>query len=258
MYTPKFTMAKGNGPNGLRSPGLLGKRPLIGYTIAVFGFLVFAILAYNLVMHGLLIQWDLPVAESFHALALNSSPLVINIMIASFYLGKQGIVVIAILLGLYFIYKRYWRELVMVIAGFGLAGLSFAILSKLFNRPRPTLLLDKQIWVGPTIPGFPSGHTISMIVCFGLLAYLLVPRIKSILGKALAILITMLIILFVGYSRLYLGDHYLTDVIGGYALGFAWFGFAYTTVELLFLRHRQREEKRKFDHEKATKNPERD
>jgi undecaprenyl-diphosphatase len=44
----------------------------------------------------------------------------------------------------------------------------------------------------------------------------------------------VLIVLFVGYARLYLGGHYLTDLIAGYALGIAWAGLIYTLLEKYF------------------------
>jgi undecaprenyl-diphosphatase len=43
----------------------------------------------------------------------------------------------------------------------------------------------------------------------------------------------VLVILFIGYSRIFVGDHYPTDVLAGYALGIAWSGFVYTLVELM-------------------------
>lgn len=228
--------------SGLQSPGLLGKKPIIGLMIFVFGILIFIILAYNLVTQGPLIKWDLPIAEGFHALALKSSPLVIDIMIAGYYIGHEGIVIIAILLGLYFLYKRFWRELVMVIVGFGGGGLLFLFLSSIFNRSRPFLLFDKQIWPGsPIIPGFPSGHTLGTAVCIGFLIYLFVPKIKSYIGKVLVITFALLVMFFIGFSRLYVGDHYLTDVIAGYAVGIAWFGLAYTSIELLFKKYGKKE-----------------
>jgi undecaprenyl-diphosphatase len=228
----------------LHTPGLLGKRPIIGLMMFIIGSLIFTILAINLVNHGPLIQWDLPIAQFFHAIALNSSPLVIDIMIAGYYIGLHGIIVVGVLLGLYFIYKRLWRELVMVAVSLGLSGLFFLFFSHIFKRPRPFLLFDKPIWPGsPNIPGFPSGHTLSIIVLCGILVYLFVPKIKSYRGKVLAITIASLIVIFIGFSRLYVGDHYLTDVIAGYALGFAWFGLAITSIELFFKRYYSRKKR---------------
>ena len=63
--------------------------------------------------------------------------------------------------------------------------------------------------------------------------------------KVLAVIIALLVILFIGFSRLYIGDHYLTDVVAGYALGIAWFGLTVTSIELLYQRYYLRKEKNK-------------
>lgn len=235
----------------MRTPGLFGKRPVIGLMMFVLGSLFFAILAYNLVKQGPLMQWDLPMAQAFHALALKSSPLVINIMIAGYYIGKWGIALVVILLVLYFLYKKYWCELALVAVSLGISGLIFLLLSNIFKRPRPFLLFETQIWPGsPNIPGFPSGHTLSIIVLCGLFVYFLLPSINSYLGKAGVVFIALFVTLFIGFSRLYVGDHYLTDVIAGYAVGFAWFGLSFTCVELLFQRYDVKKEKKGLNHAK--------
>ena len=93
---------------------------------------------------------------------------------------------------------------------------AFAILisKDIVQKNRPT---NGLIYV----PGFsfPSGHTAIVVVFFGLLVYLLMPKIKSYLFKNTLVLGSILIILFVGFTRVYLNVHWLTDVIGGLALG---------------------------------------
>jgi undecaprenyl-diphosphatase len=247
-------MGKRNTSGESRPPGLLGKKPVIGLIMFIFGLLIFIILAYNLVNQGPLLKWDVPLAEYFHNLALRSSPFVIGIMVVGYYTGLQGMIIFGILLGLYFIFKKLWRELVMVIVALGSSGLIFLLLSHIFNRPRPFTLFDKLIWSGsPNIPGFPSGHALSIIICCGLLVYLFLPKIKSYLGKALAIIIAFLVVIFIGFGRLYVGDHYLTDILAGYALGIAWFGLTITSIELLFKRYYSRKEKKRLENEKQEK-----
>jgi len=232
---------------GFRTLGLFGKKPVIGLTMFVIGSLIFIILAYNLVYSGPLIKWDLPIAKSLHALALKSPAFVTDIMIAGYYIGGTwGIIIIGLILGLYSLYKRFWRELVMVVVGFGGSGILFLILSNIFNRPRPSSLFDKLIWSGNlTIPGFPSGHTLCVTVLIGFLVYLLLPKIKSYLGKALLVLIALLVAVYIGFARLYIGDHYLTDIIAGYAVGIAWFGLSFTYIEWLFKKYHLIKEKNK-------------
>src|SRR3989344_7761366 len=124
----------------LRSPGLLGKKPIIGFMLFIFGAVVFTILAYNLVNNGPLIQLDLSIAKYFYTLALDSPKWIIDVMVLSYYAGLQGTGLIEILIGLYFLYKRFWKETVIAVVSLGGAGLLFLFLSNIFMRPRPFLL----------------------------------------------------------------------------------------------------------------------
>src|SRR5512141_2434740 len=161
--------------NGLGAPRLLARRPIIGFLLFIFGGLVFGALTYNLYAHGPLLQWDGALANTLPAIGLSSPAFVKYLMIAGFYVGKDVIMVIDVLLILFLLFKRYWRELTMVTVGGVGELLIFHFLSTFIGRTRP----PTQIWIVVNIPGFPSGHAISVVVCYGLLAYLLTARIRS-------------------------------------------------------------------------------
>ncbi|MDD5370845.1 MAG: phosphatase PAP2 family protein, partial [Anaerolineaceae bacterium] len=114
----------------------------------------------------------------------------------------------------------------------GLAGSSLLFLS-LSNLLGSTRLLA-QIWIVENIPGFPSGHAITVVVFYGLLAYLLAPKMPSAFWKGIVIAVAFVIISFVGFSRVFTGGHYLTDALAGYAVGITWVGVAYTLIEVYF------------------------
>jgi membrane-associated phospholipid phosphatase len=225
---------------GARGPGLLAKWPIIGLIMFIFGGLMFGGLAINLRAQGPLLEWDKVIANTLPAIALKSPAFVHNLMDAGYYIGDQVIMVLGILLGLYFIIKRNWKELAMVT--FGLVGASslFLFLSNFFARPRP----PTQIWIVLTIPGFPSGHAITVVVFYGLLAYLLVPKMRSVFWKVVVVAAALLIIGFVGFSRVFTGGHYLTDVLAGYAVGIAWSGAIYTIIEIISQKIRSRNVKK--------------
>ena len=119
---------------------------------------------------------------------------------------------------------------------FAMAGesLLFLSISNFFGRVRP----PTQIWIILHIPGFPSGHAMASVVLFGFLAYLLVPKIQPAFGKVLLVAVTILVILFVGFTRIFTAAHYLTDVLAGYAMGIAWSGIVYTLIEIFFQKRR--------------------
>ena len=116
----------------------------------------------------------------------------------------------------------------------------FHFLSVFIARQRP----PTQIWIVVNIPGFPSGHAVAVVACYGLLAYLLAPKMPSLFWKITVITAALLIILFVGFSRIFMGGHYLTDILAGYAVGIAWFGLAYTLIEMFFQERRIRNVKK--------------
>ena len=220
--------------HGMRTPGLLAQRPAIGLLMVLLGGIAFGVMAWSLQTNGPFASLDIAMTDRIHAVALQSPRFVVDAMILGFYLGEHVIVLIGFLLLVYFGIKRLWPEFTMVVVAWLGEGLIWTVLSAYFNRPRPEF--DVSIWRQMTVPGFPSGHSLSAVMCFGLLAYLLVPWLRQRAWKAVVIGVNALIILFIGFSRLFVGDHYLMDVLAGYALGIAWCGLAYTAVELLFKR----------------------
>ena len=156
-------------------------------------------------------------------------------MLFGFFLGKQLVQVIVAILIVYFAYKRYWPELAMLIISSPLGSVLWNFIIAYFNRPRPP---DQTGLPITTIPTFPSGHAMSALICYGFLAYLLVPKMPSRFWKWMLSLTTVGIILFDGFSRVFQGNHYLTDVLAGYALGIAWAALVYTLIEIIFLRRK--------------------
>ncbi len=216
--------------SGFHATSMFAQYPVIGLLMFIFGVLAFSGLTLNLLFQGPLLAVDNLIANTLPAIALKGPPFVKVIMVASYYVGNELLTVLAFLLGFYFIYKRYWQQLVMLFIGLAGSSVFFLSLSKLIDRPRP----PTQIWLVLNIPGFPSGHASAVIVFYGLMAYLLVSNIYSNFWKAIIIITTISIIAFVGFSRIFTGGHYLTDVLAGYSIEIAWSGLVYTLVEIYF------------------------
>ncbi|HLO14652.1 MAG TPA: phosphatase PAP2 family protein [Anaerolineales bacterium] len=219
-----------NNSSGVRSAGLLAKWPLIGLLMFLFGGLAFGGLTYNLVTQGPLLAWDKTLATTLPAIGLKSAATLKPIMDAGYYLGSWGLTALGFLFGLYFVIKRYWQELAMLAIGMAGESLLFLFISNWIGRVRP----PTQIWIILHIPGFPSGHALASVVLFGFLAYLLAPRMRSVFGKGFVVAAALVIILFIGFTRVFTAAHYLTDVLAGYALGLAWSGVVYTLIEIYF------------------------
>lgn len=226
--------------SGLRSPGLLGRYPIIGIIMVVLGSGLFAVIAIDFLTQGPLTQTDNLIVNPLHAYALSSSPLIMIPMMFGFYFAEFGFIVIGAGLLVYFLHKRFWTEFSMVLIAWGGEGPLWYFLSGYFNRPRP--VFDVPAWHYLTSPGFPSGHSLAAVMCLGFLAYLVVPKIHSYFWKSMVVGLTLLIILYVGFSRLFVGDHYPTDVLAGYAVGLAWAGLVYTVVERFAKKRNERQQ----------------
>jgi undecaprenyl-diphosphatase len=216
----------------LRVPGWLARWPIVGVVLFLVGSLLFGAMAYNVWTESPLVQEDVTLAQEMHADAVNTSSRIIEFLIFGFFVGKELLQVIVVILAVYFIYKRFWPELAMLLIGSGGGALLWSFLIGIFDRQRPA----QQIGIVVTDQSFPSGHAISSLICYGFLAYLLVPKMPSLFWKWAIVIVSLLIMAFVGFSRIFLGGHYLTDVIAGYGLGLAWGALVFTIIERFFLK----------------------
>ena len=136
------------------------------------------------------------------------------------WLGSAAVIIpLAAIVGVYFVMRRHrWQPLALLAAALaGAIGL-YDIIKPLVGRPRP----PPTIWIGHfSGAAFPSGHATQSVACYATLAVILgtgrSARAKTVLWSTAA-----LVALAVGASRVYLGAHWLTDVLGGYTLGASW------------------------------------
>src|SRR5258705_4349177 len=103
-----------------------------------------------------------------------------------------------------------------------------AILKHAFNRPRPTIVPQlRQVFS----TSFPSGHAMESAIVYLTLGAMLMRVADSRVTKAYCLAIAMLLTVIVGVSRVWLGVHYPTDVIGGWMIGLVWASICWLATE---------------------------
>ena len=213
-----------------QSPPVLETVTLISLGVAVLSLFLFAWIAEN-VSHDRTEQFDQFVRMRIHEYA---SPGLTRAMIAISFVGGDGLTiaaVVSLLLFLHFRWKRATLWLVVNILGALVLDLT---LKYAFHRPRPAPFFVTL----PRTYSFPSGHALFSFCFYGMLAGLLMDRIKSRLEQILIWLAAAILVAAIGFSRVYLGVHYPSDVIAGYLTATLW-------VSTLIALDRMRSQKKK-------------
>ncbi|MBI2011928.1 phosphatase PAP2 family protein [Candidatus Daviesbacteria bacterium] len=123
-----------------------------------------------------------------------------------------------------FFIGRKIESLILVFSVLGASILS-ETLKNIISRPRPTPDLVNQITMHTQSDSFPSGHVLIFISFFGVLVYYTYTLFKKNFYRDFLIFILSMLILLIGISRIYLGDHWFSDVLGSYLIGFIWLNF---------------------------------
>jgi undecaprenyl-diphosphatase len=154
---------------------------------------------------------------------------VVSIVKAVTWLGSGGVLwtvtgAAAVVLAI----RRRWRlAAYLLVVGAGELVLD-PVLKALVGRLRPVVAHPVAYGTGNS---FPSGHALGSIVCYGALFLVFLPATRGAWRRVFTIVIVTLIAL-IGMSRLLLGVHYVSDVLGGWALGIAWLGITAFAFEL--------------------------
>jgi len=127
--------------------------------------------------------------------------------------------VIAVVTIVYLLLKRRWGDAVLVGVVAAGAGLLVRFGKATVGRERPPVEFRL---VTETNESFPSGHALASAAIIGVVLVVLVPAIKNRAARVWVIVGAVLFVLAIGLTRVYLGVHWATDVIGGWVTGLAW------------------------------------
>ena len=195
--------------------------------IVIFGAsLAFAEIAWRTAAHQPLTLIDQQITNWFHQHATRS---LTNCALFVSFFGSVRFLVIATLVASWMLWRRHMsnRLLVVLCAMIGESALNIA-LKHAFHRQRPVL---ENPLVTLTSYGFPSGHTMGATVFYGVSAFILARVAQR--WRVPAFTAATCMICAIGLSRIYLGAHYTSDVLGAFAAGAAWVAFCWTGLVTL-------------------------
>ncbi len=200
--------------------------PLITVTVAAMVFAILLILVR--------LQWA-PLESADHGAAADINRLVaghatlVRVVKAVTWLGSNGVLwtVIAAATVILAIRRRWRLAAYLLVTGAGALILD-PILKSLVGRLRPVVAQPIAHGTGDS---FPSGHSLGSIVCYGAILLVFLPAARGRWRTAFITVIVALITL-IGISRILLGVHYLSDVLGGWAIGITWLGVTAFAFEL--------------------------
>lgn len=180
------------------------------YVLALFAGVV-----EDLITSDPIVAADIRLANLFSVLRTD---LLTHVFTCITLLGKSQVILVFIFVSMAVLWLQQKKvcifSLFIAVAG----SEAFTYIGKLaFHRPRP----DIAVYIEPSF-SFPSGHATIAVAFYGFLAYLLMRSVQTWKKKVNIFFITLFMIIAIGFSRVYLGEHYISDVWCGYLVGAMW------------------------------------
>ncbi|KKR05281.1 MAG: Phosphoesterase, PA-phosphatase related protein [Parcubacteria group bacterium GW2011_GWC2_39_14] len=202
----------------------------VGVIITVYFLYLFFGVVQDYYGQDFIIQADLRILNLVQVLR---EPVFNKIMAFITYLGGWpnvfvGVICVSVILFV----QKHWHYLVTLFFAVGLGEAFVALTKSIIARPRPPLI---NALAPEKTYSFPSGHSFVAIAFYGLLAYFIYINVKSRWIKFFSVVGALTIIFSIGFSRIYLGAHWPSDVFSSYAVGAAWLAALITALEI----HRQ-------------------
>jgi len=209
----------------------------LGLTISLLALALFLVLAVEVVRYGGpedTFDWRCAEAMKEHAERHHELLMLMRLIT---HLGGVPAMVVFSVVGAALLWWRRYRLLavgwVVAAAGGGLMNMGTKLL---IDRERPPLHVLRDMVATETTKSFPSGHSMGSVVGYGMLGYILTLLDRRAAERVAAVALLVVLVLLIGFSRIYLRAHWFTDVLGGFAIGTFWVSLCITWVEL----HRRR------------------
>lgn len=175
-------------------------------------------LMFGIIAAGYIQSFD---SKIYDAVAGQISPVTTCVMKLFTFLGSElaltSLAALILLIGVFWKKGKHFKCCLFIGLNLGGGALLSLIIKNIVRRPRPNIMQLIEI----TGYSFPSGHSMNSLIFYGFLIYLSLRYIKRWPKYCISFILTLLI-LFIGISRIYLGVHYASDVLGGFILGAFW------------------------------------
>jgi membrane protein DedA with SNARE-associated domain/membrane-associated phospholipid phosphatase len=193
------------------TPGqYLGLHLTVGLLAAAGGLWLFGGLAEDLLTGDPIVRFDRVLDDYLHA---HATPDLTTFFLIITALGSiEVIVLLGVIVAVFLAWGRRWLFLGSWLAAVAGSAVLNQLLKGLFARPRPHF--DHPLLI-ETSYSFPSGHAMESFVVYGMLAYFAVLALRSWEWRVGVVCVAALLVVLIGFSRMYLGVHYFSDVIAG-------------------------------------------
>ncbi len=172
-------------------------------------------------------------------LAEHRSVSLTNFFLLVTFFGKGVIVTcIGIIFSLYLFYKKQTRYIFPFFVTLAGSGLTVSIIKLLVHRARPA---NDVAYYTENSFSFPSGHSSASVALYGYIAYYFIRKLLTQGKRSVVGCVAVIMILLIGLSRLYLGVHYFSDVVGGYIVGMIWLLIGIVITEAVWFRWNERD-----------------
>jgi membrane protein DedA with SNARE-associated domain/membrane-associated phospholipid phosphatase len=211
------------------TPGqYLGLHLTVGLLAAAGGLWLFGGIAEDVLTGDPLVRFDRALDDYLHSHA--TPHLTTFFLIVTAFGSIEAIVFLGVVVATFLAWGRRWLFLGSWLAAVAGSAVLNHVLKGLFERPRPhfehPLLVESSY-------SFPSGHAMESFVVYGMLAYFAVLALRSWESRVGVVFGAALLVVLIGFSRMYLGVHYLSDVLAGYAAGGVWLSALITGAETI-------------------------
>jgi membrane-associated phospholipid phosphatase len=197
----------------------LAVHALLGFGLSVACAWIFFAIAEDVPENGLMVRIDTTVANWLQVHGTERGEAVFVVVS---YFGAQVLIALLAVIAIALVVRRDWESLTLLGVTCAGGALLNAVLKTVFHRTRPPYAAEFH----ETSWSFPSAHAMNSLIVYGLLVYWLAERRASGAGRLFVGAATL--VTAIGFARVYLGVHYLSDVLAGFGAGLTWLAVCIT------------------------------